>query len=51
VRVSILEISRENVNDLFIPPPIRDSGCKVREHKTLSPYVEGLTHYSVHTYE
>lgn len=52
VQVSMLEIYNEKVQDLLIDSSLRPSqGLKIREHKILGPYVEGLTKYPVTTYE
>jgi hypothetical protein len=48
----MLEIYNEKVQDLLIPVSKRPKeGLKIREHKTLGIYVEGLTKYIVDSYE
>lgn len=48
----MMEIYNEKVQDLLIPinkrPP---EGHKIREHKTLGIYVEGMSKHFVDTYE
>mgnify|MGYP000881452345 CR=1 FL=1 len=51
VNVSMLEIYNEKVQDLLIPVTKRPKeGLKIREHKTLGVYVEGLSKHYVDTY-
>jgi hypothetical protein len=48
----MLEIYNERVQDLLIPIHKRPKeGLKIREHKTLGVYVEGLSKYLVESYE
>ena len=48
----MLEIYNEKVQDLLIPMSKRSKeGFKIREHKTLGIYVEGLSKHYVDTYE
>lgn len=48
----MLEIYNEKVQDLLIPIAKRQKeGYKIREHKTLGIYVEGLSKHYVDTYE
>lgn len=48
----MLEIYNEKVQDLLIPINKRPKeGYKIREHKTLGIYVEGLTKHFVDTYD
>ena len=52
MNVSMLEIYNEKVQDLLIPINKRQKeGYKIREHKTLGIYVEGLSKHCVDTYE
>lgn len=52
VNVSMLEIYNERVQDLLIPISKRSKqGFKIREHKMLGIYVEGLSKHFVDTYE
>jgi len=47
----MLEIYNERVQDLLIPINKRPrEGLKIREHKTLGVYVEGLTKHLVEDY-
>ncbi|XP_073505090.1 interferon-induced very large GTPase 1-like isoform X2 [Phyllobates terribilis] len=46
VEVTYLEIYNEKVQDLLCPT-IDFKALKVREHKFLGPYVEGLSHHAV----
>ena len=48
----MLEIYNERVQDLLIPISKRPKeGFKIREHKMLGIYVEGLSKHYVDTYE
>lgn len=48
----MLEIYNERVQDLLIPISKRaKEGLKIREHKTLGIYVEGLSKHFVDTYD
>ena len=48
----MLEIYNERVQDLLIPINKRPKeGYKIREHKTLGIYVEGLSKHYVDTYD
>lgn len=48
----MLEIYNEKVQDLLIPVVKRPKeGLKIREHKSLGVYVEGLSKHYVNTYE
>jgi hypothetical protein len=48
----MLEIYNEKVQDLLIPISKRlKEGFKIREHKTLGIYVEGLSKHYVDTYK
>lgn len=48
----MLEIYNEKVQDLLVPINKRNKdGYKIREHKTLGIYVEGLSKHCVDTYE
>ena len=52
VQVSMMEIYNEKVQDLLIPIAKRPKeGHKIREHKTLGIYVEGMSKHFVDTYE
>lgn len=48
--VSYLEIYNERVKDLLGQCP-SEHGLRVREHKTLGPYVEDLSQHSVANYD
>ncbi|XP_029958359.1 kinesin-like protein KIF13A isoform X2 [Salarias fasciatus] len=50
VEVSYMEIYNEKVRDLLDPKGSRQS-LKVREHKVLGPYVDGLSQLAVTSYE
>lgn len=51
VHVSMMEIYNEKVQDLLIPIAKRPKeGHKIREHKTLGIYVEGMSKHFVDTY-
>ncbi|XP_077348373.1 kinesin-like protein KIF13A isoform X4 [Lithobates pipiens] len=50
VEVSYMEIYNEKVRDLLDPKGSRHS-LKVREHKVLGPYVDGLSQLAVTTFE
>ncbi|XP_073534919.1 kinesin-like protein KIF13A isoform X3 [Phyllobates terribilis] len=50
VEVSYMEIYNEKVRDLLDPKGSRQS-LKVREHKVLGPYVDGLSQLAVTTFE
>ena len=51
VHVSMMEIYNERVQDLLIPIAKRPKeGHKIREHKTLGIYVEGMSKHFVDTY-
>jgi hypothetical protein len=48
----MLEIYNEKVQDLLIPMNKRQKeGLKIREHKTLGIYVEGLSKHYVDSYD
>lgn len=48
----MLEIYNEKVQDLLVPINKRNKeGYKIREHKTLGIYVEGLSKHYVDTYK
>jgi hypothetical protein len=50
--VSMMEIYNEKVQDLLIPIAKRPKeGHKIREHKTLGIYVEGMSKHFVDTYD
>lgn len=52
VMISMMEIYNEKVQDLLIPIPKRPKeGHKIREHKTLGIYVEGMSKHFVDTYD
>ena len=52
VQASMMEIYNERVQDLLIPISKRPKeGHKIREHKTLGIYVEGMSKHYVDTYE
>lgn len=52
VQLSMMEIYNEKVQDLIIPISKRPKeGHKIREHKTLGIYVEGMSKHFVDTYE
>lgn len=52
VQFSMMEIYNERIQDLVIDPKLRPGqGLKVREHKTLGVYVEGLSKHPVDSYE
>lgn len=52
VNISMMEIYNEKVQDLLIPIAKRPKeGHKIREHKTLGIYVEGMSKHFVDTYE
>jgi hypothetical protein len=48
----MMEIYNEKVQDLLIPISKRPKeGHKIREHKTLGIYVEGMSKHFVDTYD
>jgi hypothetical protein len=52
VKLSMLEIYNEHVQDLFQNPNIRPKGgLKVREHPKLGVFVEELSKVTVHSYD
>ena len=52
VKVSMLEIYNEKIQDLLQPPASRTKeGLRVREHPALGVYVEGISKLVVHSYE
>ncbi len=52
VEFSMLEIYNEKVQDLLIESSKRPSGgLKIREHKKIGVYVEGLTKHRVYSYQ
>eukprot|EP01017_Pseudomicrothorax_dubius_P020674 TRINITY_DN22464_c0_g1_i3.p1 TRINITY_DN22464_c0_g1~~TRINITY_DN22464_c0_g1_i3.p1 ORF type:complete len:323 (+),score=88.67 TRINITY_DN22464_c0_g1_i3:37-1005(+) len=52
VMFSMLEIYNEKVQDLLIPTSLRPpGGLKIREHKSMGVFVEGLTKHPVDSYE
>jgi kinesin family protein 13 len=52
VQISMMEIYNEKVQDLLIPIAKRPKeGHKIREHKTLGIYVEGMSKHFVDTYD
>uniref|UniRef100_A0A3Q1AN24 Kinesin family member 13Bb n=1 Tax=Amphiprion ocellaris TaxID=80972 RepID=A0A3Q1AN24_AMPOC len=50
VEVSYMEIYNEKVRDLLDPKGSRQA-LRVREHKVLGPYVDGLSHLAVASYK
>ena len=50
VTITMLEIYNEQVKDLLNPSNAPSGGLKIREHKTLGNYVEGLTEIPVSSY-
>ncbi|KAM9703667.1 kinesin-like protein KIF13B isoform 2-T3 [Menidia menidia] len=50
VEVSYMEIYNEKVRDLLDPKGSRQA-LRVREHKVLGPYVDGLSHLAVSSYK
>ncbi len=50
IEVSYMEIYNEKVLDLLDPSGVKNN-LKVREHKLLGPYVEGLSQLAVSSYK
>lgn len=50
VEVSYMEIYNEKVHDLLDPKTNKQS-LKVREHNVLGPYVDGLSHLAVTSFQ
>lgn len=51
IEISYMEIYNEQVFDLLSPSSSKTKGMRIRNHKTIGPYVEGLSRFAVGDYD